>query len=49
MIVPGRDTEGRRHVLGLREGAAETAVAATGFLNDLVARGRPPDRPTLFS
>ena len=29
-IALGIDTEGRKHVLGLREGATETAAVATG-------------------
>ena len=48
VIALGIDTEGRKHVLGLREGATETAAVATGLLNDLVARGLPTDRAMLF-
>ena len=48
VIALGIDTEGRKHVLGLREGATETAAVATGLLNDLVARGLPTDRTMLF-
>ena len=39
VIALGVDTEGRNHVLGLREGATETAAVATGLLNNLVTRG----------
>ena len=35
-------------MLGLREGATETAAVATGLLNDLVTRGLPTDRTMLF-
>ena len=42
------DTQGRKHVLGLREGATETAAVTTGLLSDLVTRGLPTDRTLLF-
>jgi len=38
----------RKHVLGLREGAAENAVAASASSADLVARGLDPKRRRLF-
>ena len=44
VIALGIDTAGRKHVLGLREGATET----TGLLSDLVTRGLPTDRTLLF-
>ena len=44
----GIDTQGRKHVLGLREGATETAAVTTGLLSDLVTRGLPTDRTLLF-
>jgi putative transposase len=44
----GVDSQGRKHVLGLVEGASENAAAATALLEDLVARGVKPDRPRLF-
>jgi transposase-like protein len=44
----GVDTEGRKHVLGFREGATENAVVAKGLLEDLVARGVSPSRKRLF-
>ena len=47
VIALGLDTQGRKHVLGLREGATETA-AVTGLLSDLVTRGLPTDRTLLF-
>ncbi len=40
--------QGRKHVLGLREGATETAAVTTGLLSDLVTRGLPTDRTLLF-
>ena len=35
-------------MLGLREGATETAAVTTGLLSDLVTRGLPTDRTLLF-
>ncbi len=40
--------QGRKHVLGQREGATETAAVTTGLLSDLVTRGLPTDRTLLF-
>ena len=48
VVALGIDTQGRKHVLGLREGATETAAATTGLLSDLVTRGLPTDRTLLF-
>jgi transposase-like protein len=44
----GVDVEGRKHVLGLAEGATENGVVAKGLLEDLAARGVKPDRRRLF-
>ena len=48
VIALGIDTQGRKHVLGLREGATETAAVTTGLLSDLVTRGLPTDLTLLF-
>ena len=48
VLARGIDTQGRKHVLGLREGATETAAVTTGLLSDLVTRGLPTDRTLLF-
>ena len=48
VIALGIDTAGRKHVLGLREGATETAAVTTGLLSDLVTRGLSTDRTLLF-
>ena len=48
VIALGIDAEGQKHVLGLREGATETAAVTTGLLSDLVTRGLPTDRTLLF-
>jgi transposase-like protein len=44
----GVDVDGRKHVLGLVEGASENAAAATRLLEDVVARGVKPGRRRLF-
>ena len=44
----GVDTDGRKHVLGLAEGATENAVVVKGLLESLVERGVTPDRRRLF-
>jgi putative transposase len=44
----GVDTQGHKHVLGMREGATENAEVAKGLLEDLVARGVDQKRPRLF-
>jgi len=44
----GVDADGRKHVLGLREGATENAVVVKDLLSDLVARGVDPARRRLF-
>jgi hypothetical protein len=42
------DSEGNKHVLGIREGATENATAVTEPLEDIVARGVDPKRKMLF-
>jgi transposase-like protein len=44
----GVDTEGNKHVLGIREGATENSTVVTGLLEDIVARGVDPKRKMLF-
>jgi transposase-like protein len=43
----GVDAAGRKHVLGLREGATENAVVVKDLLTDLVTRGVDPARRRL--
>ena len=43
----GIDSEGRKHVLGLWEGATENKGTCTALLENLVARGLPVDRAML--
>ena len=44
----GVDTEGYKHVLGLRDGASENQIVCKALLEDLVERGLSPERCRLF-
>ena len=44
----GVDSEGRKHVLGISEGATENTVVVKGLLEELVERGVTPGRKRLF-
>jgi putative transposase len=46
--VVGVDSQGYKHVLGIREGATENAAVVTALLEDIVARGVDPKRKMLF-
>jgi transposase-like protein len=48
LVALGVDADGKKHVLGVREGATENAVACTALLADLRDRGLRTDRPTLI-
>jgi len=48
LVAVGVDAEGRKHVVGVAEGASENQVVARGLLEDLVRRGVRPDRKYLF-
>ena len=48
IVSIGVDAEGRKHVLGLRDGASENATVCTALLEDLVERGVKPGRRRLF-
>jgi len=47
IVALGIDKEGRKHVLGLWEGATENAAVVKGLLEDLVARGLETQRKLL--
>jgi transposase-like protein len=47
LVALGIDADGKKHVLGVREGATENAAACTALLADLRERGLRTDRPTL--
>lgn len=44
----GVDTQGHKHVLGLREGTSENTTVVTALLEQLVGRGVKPERRRLF-
>jgi transposase-like protein len=48
IVALGVDSEGSKHLLGLRLGATENATVATELLQDLVARGISTRRRLLF-
>ena len=48
LVAVGVDAAGRKHVLGIAEGASENQVVARGLLEDLVRRGLKTDRKYLF-
>jgi transposase-like protein len=49
LIALGLDSEGRKHVLGIREGTTENAAVAKALLADLIGRGLPAERAMLFA
>jgi transposase-like protein len=48
LVALGIDTEGKKHVLGLRESSTENARVAKALLRDLMERGLAVDRARLF-
>jgi transposase-like protein len=48
LVALGIDAEGRKHPLGVQEGATENAAACTALLTDLRDRGLPTDRSMLI-
>jgi len=48
LIALGIDSEGKKQVLGLREGDTENGQVAKALLRDLVERGLDPERARLF-
>lgn len=48
LVVLGVDREGKKHVLGVREGATENATCCRELLCDLRERGLATDKMTLF-
>jgi len=47
LVALGIDGDGKKHVLGVREGATENTAACTALLADLRDRGLHTDRPVL--
>jgi transposase-like protein len=48
LAAVGVDSDGNKHVLGLRQGATENHVVVTALLEDLVERGLDPKRRRLW-
>ena len=48
LAAVGVDTDGKKHVLGMRHGASENTEVTTALLQDLVDRGLDPARRRLF-
>lgn len=48
LVALGIDSDGKKHVLGIREGATENATACTSLLSDLRERNLRTDRTTLI-
>jgi transposase-like protein len=48
IVALGVDPQGKKPLLGLREGASENAVVVSALLEDLVARGLSPRQRRLF-
>ena len=48
IVAVGVDSDGKKHVLGLSEGASENTVVVKQLLEDLVERGVDPSRRRLF-
>jgi len=48
LVAIGIDAGGKKHTLGLREGATEHAAACKALLADLIERGLPSERSLLF-
>ena len=48
VIAMGYDAEGRKHILGLVEGATESEQVCRSLLKNLLARGLVSERPRLF-
>ena len=48
IAVLGVDSDGYKHVLGIREGASENSVVVKDLLHDLIERGIDPQRKRLF-
>lgn len=47
LVALGIDTDGKKHVLGLREGATESSTSCKALLADLESRGLRTDGPIL--
>jgi putative transposase len=48
LVALGFDTDGRKHVLGMREGSTENTRVVRSLISDLIARGLDADTPRLW-
>ena len=48
IVVMGIDGDGRKHVLGIREGSTESSEVCKSLFRDLIARGLEVETPRLF-
>jgi putative transposase len=48
LVALGLDSQGRKHVLGIREGSTEKAQVVRSLLSDLIDRGLAADAPRLW-
>lgn len=48
LVALGFDAQGKKHVLGIREGSTEKAAVVRALLSDLIDRGLDPDAPRLW-
>ncbi|MGH8703334.1 MAG: IS256 family transposase [Burkholderiales bacterium] len=48
LLALGFDSQGRKHVLGMREGSTEKAQVVRSLLSDLIERGLAADAPRLW-
>lgn len=48
LVVLGIDSDGNKHVLGIREGTTENASVCASLLSDVVGRGFPADKNILI-
>lgn len=48
LVALGIDSEGEKHILGLREGSTENSTVVKALLSDLVERGLAPERTRLW-
>jgi putative transposase len=49
LIALGIDSDSKKHVLGIHEGATENATACSALLDDIIERGVPAQRSLLFA
>ena len=48
LVALGFDTDGRKHVLGMREGSTENTRVVRSLISDLIERGLDADTPQLW-